>query len=133
MVAFQWTPKVNAAAIALAEGYTQVEAAAMAGVSDRTLRRWLAQPEFAVEVDKLTLITGIARKAERVKLAKRVIRTIGETTEKDLLDWLKYIELATDGLKIGLSPELTELATLLRDAGILAGIRPRGTSGPSEG
>jgi hypothetical protein len=121
MPAFQWTQKATNAALALADGRTQQEAADISGVNERTIRRWLTLPEFSHEVDRLALITTLARKAQRVMLAKRMIRRIGETTEKDLLDWLKYIELATEGIKIGVTPELAALAAVLRDAGRLAG------------
>jgi transposase len=117
MSAFQWTEKATNAALALADGRTQEEVADIAGVTDRTIRRWLALPEFGEEVDRLTLITGIARKAERLKIAKRMTRRLENFTEKDLLDWLKYAQSETEGIRLGLAPEL---AALLKNAGLLA-------------
>src|SRR4030095_1696035 len=118
MGAFQWTKKAEAAALALANGETREQAALIAQIAESTLYRWLQIPEFSEEVDNLTLITGIARKAERVRIAKRIARRLDETTEKDLLDWLKYVQSATEGIRLGLAPEL---AALLKNAGLLAG------------
>lgn len=114
---FQWTQKATNAALALADGRTQQEAADIAGVNERTVRRWLHLPEFSTEVDRLTLITGIARKAERLKIAKRMARQLNDVTEKDLLDWLKYAQSETEGIRIGFA---AELATILKNAGLLA-------------
>lgn len=103
MSAFQWTEKATNAALALADGRTQQEAADISGVNGRTIRRWLNIPEFSEEVDRLTFLTGIATKAERIRLAKQMIRKLGVQTEKDLLDWLKYAQGETDGVKLDLA------------------------------
>lgn len=91
----------------LAEGYTQAEAAAAANVAERTVQRWVADPEFSAEVDRLTHMTGIAMRAERLRIVMRVVRekTKGGVaiTEKDLLDWLKYAQGETDGVKLDLA------------------------------
>lgn len=109
--AFKWGQKQEKAALALAEGKTQQEAAEIADVTDRTIRNWLAEPEFAEEVDRLTFLTGVAHKAERLRLAKRVVRQLNIRTEKDLLDWLKYIQGETDGVKLDLSELLSAVTT----------------------
>lgn len=103
MAGFRWTKKATDAAIALANGETREQAAATAGIGERTLYRWLEEAEFAEEVDRLTFLTGIAAKAERVRLAKQVVAKIGFRTEKDLLDWLKYVQSETDGIKLDLA------------------------------
>jgi predicted transcriptional regulator len=111
---FVWSPAREAAAFALAEGKTQREAAAEAEVTDRTIRLWLREPEFAAEVDRLSLMVGVASRAERLRLAQRVIRQ--KTTEDgklesraDVLDWLKFAQSETDGIKL----DLAKLATAL--------------------
>lgn len=104
---FRWTKKAEAAAIALANGETREHTAFISGASETTLWRWLQIPEFAEEVDRLTFLTGIANKAERLRLAKRIIGQIGVHTEKDLLDWLKYAQGETDGVKLDMG-ELLE-------------------------
>lgn len=91
----------------LAKGYTRAEAAENAGVTDRTVYRWLDEPEFNQEVDRLTHMIGIASRAERLRIANRVIRQYVKDgtdikTDKDLLDWLKYSQGETDGVKLDL-------------------------------
>lgn len=106
--AFRWTPARATAALALASGKTRKEAAEEAEVTDRSIYLWLQEPEFSAEVDRLSLMVGIASRAERLRIAKRVVRqmvkddeTIG--TEKDLLDWLKFAQSETDGVKLDLA------------------------------
>lgn len=105
--AFGWDEKTSAAAVGLAEGKTQQEVAAEIGVTDRTIRNWLAETEFALEVDRLSLMVGIASRAERLRLAQRVVRQKSEggmiVTFKDLLEWLKYAQSETDGIKLDLA------------------------------
>ena len=83
----------------------------MAEIGERTLYRWLNDPEFSQEVDRLTFLTGIATKSERIRTAKRIIRQMMETTEKDLLDWLKYAQGETDGIKLDLTELLAAVTT----------------------
>lgn len=105
--AFEWDEKRSAAALALAEGKTQKEAAKVAEVTDRTIRIWLQHPDFSAEVDRLTLMTGISSRAERLRIAKRVVHQLSSQqlirTEKDLLDWLKFAQSETDGIKLDLA------------------------------
>ncbi len=76
---FDWTPKREKAAIALANGHTQKEIADSAEVNEKTIRRWLAEPEFIEEVDRLSLMTDIAARAERLRIAKRIIRQLQDS------------------------------------------------------
>lgn len=121
MAAFRWTKKAEQAAIALANGSTREDAAAIASIGERTLYNWLNLPEFSEEVDRLTFLTGIANKAERVRLAKRVITNLGITTEKDLLDWLRYVQSETTGIKLDFADLLAAVAA---HGGEVAGSRP---------
>lgn len=105
--AFEWTKERTKAALALAEGYTQQDTAKEIGVTDRTIRNWLADETFAAEVDRLSLMIATASRAERLRITNRVIRAkikdgIPET-EKDLLEWLKFAQSETDGIKLDLS------------------------------
>lgn len=64
--------------------------------------------EFSAEVDRLSLMVGIASRAERLRIAKRVIRQMVRDdnyvwTEKDLLDWLKFAQGETDGVKLDMA------------------------------
>lgn len=91
----------------LAQGYTRKEVAKEADVSERTIYRWLDDVEFSAEVDRLSLMLGVAARAERLRIAQRAIRAkVREDkidTEKDLLDWLKYAQSETDGVKLDLA------------------------------
>ena len=113
--AFEWTEERNKAAIALAEGRTQQDIAAELGITDRTIRNWLDCQEFSEEVDRLSLMVGVASRAERLRLANRLIRQklSGNQidTEKDVLDWLKFAQSETDGVKL----DLSKLAALTQD------------------
>lgn len=118
---FQWTRKRVLAAFSLAEGLDVNETAKQAGISERTLYRWRHDNQFAAEVDRLTLMLGIALKAERIRIAKRAVRQMvkeefdiktGEAktvvfTSRDLLDWLKYVQSETEGIKLDLTNLLT--------------------------
>lgn len=114
--AFKWTAAKERAAFALADGLTQADAAREAEVTDRTIRLWLQEPEFSAEVDRLTLMTGIATRAARLRFAKRIIEKLGTNTDKDILDWLKFAQSETDGIKL----ELTQLAAVGADDPSLA-------------
>lgn len=70
---FNWTDEASNAAIALAEGKTRQQVATEVGVAERTVYRWLTDLEFATEVDRLSLMVGIASRAERLRIAQRVI------------------------------------------------------------
>lgn len=105
---FEWNEKRNAAAIALAEGRTQQEIADTLEIERKTLWNWLQVPEFAAEVDRLSVMINISSRAERLRIAMRVARQkVKEDgsvqTEKDLLEWLKFAQSETDGVKLDLS------------------------------
>lgn len=125
---FRWTKKAEDAAIALANGETRERAAVIAEVSEITLYRWLRLPEFAEEVDRLTFMTGVANKADRLRMAKRVISSIGIVTEKDLLDWLKYVMVETDGVKLDIAGILAAVAA---NGDEVAAGRPNGIRQPA--
>lgn len=94
----------------------------MAGVAERTVRRWLDVPEFSEEVDRLSLMIEVASRAYRLRIVNRVIRQMvreGEVipTAKDILDWLKYAQGETDGVKLGLADEIRKLLDERHDEG----------------
>lgn len=108
MAAFKWTSKATTAAIALAEGLTRKNAADRAAIGERTLYTWLADSEFSAEVDRLSLMVGIASRAERLRIAQRAVRQMTQesghvVTERDILDWLKFAQSETDGIKLDLA------------------------------
>lgn len=108
MSVFQWTPEKSEAALLLAEGYTYKQVGGEIGKTEKTIYRWMLDIEFSCEVDRLSLMCGIASRAERLRLAKRVIRQHIDKenlvcTEKDVLDWLKFAQSETDGIKLNLA------------------------------
>lgn len=131
MSGFRWNKAKTAAAIALADGETVEKAATLSGVDPRTVYRWKADIEFSCEVDRLTLMMGVAAKAERLRLAKRVINQKTKDketirTEKDLLDWIKYAQSETDGVKLDLTGLL---ASFTSDDAPMAGSGSEGVHG----
>lgn len=127
---FDWNEKTCEAATLLAQGYTNLEVAEIVGISDRTINRWRADIEFSTEVDRLTLMIGVSARAERLRIAQRVARQSTQSgivaTEKDLLDWLKFAQSETDGIKLDLA---ALAATFAEDETSMAGARPAGDGG----
>lgn len=108
MADFKWDKKKSDAAIALANGYTRREVSNEYAIPERTLYNWLAQTEFEAEVDRLSLMVGIASRAARLRIAQRVSRLRTDEnelpiTKADLLDWLKFAQSETDGIKLDLA------------------------------
>ena len=104
---WEWTEQRCQAAIKLASGYTWQATADEVGVDKRTITNWMQRNEFAAEVDRLSLMVDVASRAERLRIAMRAIRQkVGEDgaidTEKDVLDWLKFAQGETDGVKLDL-------------------------------
>ena len=115
MSPFEWTPKRCEAVLLLAEGYSSEEVASRVNVSERTIWRWKADIEFSAELDRLSLMVGIASKAERLRIAKRMIRLLTQKqmpTHKDILEWLKYAQGETDGVKLDLTSIIDSLQSV---------------------
>jgi hypothetical protein len=105
---FHWSSKRHKAALALAEGQSQQAVAEATGVCRKTICNWLCVTEFAAEVDRLSCMIDIASRAERLRMVMRVVRQKVRAdgtpdTEKDLLDWLKFAQSETTGIKLGYS------------------------------
>lgn len=111
-MAFTWNAQRSRAAELLALGYSQVDVSEEVGVTTRTIRNWLSDPEFDEEVMRLTHIRGVALRAERLKTINRVVRELldrEEVTQRDLLDWLKFAQSETDGAKLNLTQRLLDV------------------------
>jgi|GEM_PF-5716308 len=120
MSAFKWTKWKSDAAISLAEGHTIKEVAKQIKKNERTVYRLKADMEFTQEVDRLSLMIGVASRAERLRIAQRVARQLVDKkgivlTEKDLLDWLKFAQSETDGIKLDLT-SLVETSSPVADS-----------------
>ncbi len=125
---FEWTPQRSQAAVLLAQGFTINETAKEIGVNEKTIDRWKEDIEFSVEVDRLTLMLDVAGRAERLRIAKRQVRRLlrkKNPSRKDLLDWLKYAQSETDGIKLNLTAELA--TAVAKDGSPVAGSGPEGT------
>jgi len=110
---FIWDERRTKAALMLATGQAKTTVSEQLEIDRVTLYHWLEHPDFAAEVDRLSLMMHISSRAERLRVAMRVARSKGmdeeiPQTEKDLLDWLKFAQSETDGAKIDLS-KLAEL------------------------
>lgn len=114
MSVYKWTDEKVEAAMMLAEGYTYKQVSEQIGKSDRTIYRWMFDTEFSAEVDRLSLMVGIASKAERLRLAKRIVRAKSTSdimaSDKDLLDWLKFAQSETDGANLNLAGLFTSIS-----------------------
>lgn len=103
---FCWNEQRSQAAVLLASGATRDEAADEVQVHRQTIFNWLKHPDFAAEIDRLSLMIGIASRAERLRLAMRVIKTKMKDgvlqSDKDALEWLKFAQSETDGVKLDL-------------------------------
>jgi transposase-like protein len=93
-ITFPWDDKSVKACLLLAEGYTNAEVARQCGVNETTIARWTDEPEFATEVDTVTLMRGAAISAWRMRFIKRAIRQSlakdGKIrTRRDVLEWVK--------------------------------------------
>lgn len=109
-----WDKTRSEAAGLLALGYPKTHVADEVGVSRNTIYAWLDDPEFAGEVDRLSLMTGVANRSERIRMAMRVIRSKTNDqgvplSEKDVLEWLKFAQSETHGARL----DFGKLAELL--------------------
>ena len=131
---WKWDRKKVDAAILLAQGYLIKETAKTVGVSIKSITRWKQDDIFGAEVDRLSLMMGIASRAERLRIAQRVVREKMKDekieTDKDLLDWLKFSQSETDGIKLDLTT-LLDHATPVAGSGS-DGVHPKAKDGKSE-
>ena len=71
---FHWSSKRQKAALALAEGQSQQAVAEAIGVCRKTICNRLCVTLFVAEVDRLSCMIDVASRAERLRLAMRVVR-----------------------------------------------------------
>ena len=129
------------AAHVLGEGYRCADAAKAAGVNIRTIFNWKHEPEFMQLVDTVTLTTGIADKGERIREAKAIVRELKAwrrekgkaVSEKDVLDWLKYIRDEQEGLRLFSDVQLEQFANAIVNAGTGSAVDATGGQGEADG
>ena len=86
------------ACVLLAEGYKVNHVAGECGVSVRTIERLMSRREFAHEVDKVTMMTGIGLASERMCIIKRAVNQAiaSDGTIKTKSDIFECLKLAID-------------------------------------
>jgi hypothetical protein len=126
---FVWTEERTQAAILLGKGYNFSEAGREVGLDRSTVSRWMKNDEFAEAVDKLSLMHGLASKAERMRIMQRAVREFVSEDKIDvsgftLLDLIKEARMQMEGVRIGI---LNELTALEEEAGSMAGSGSEGS------
>lgn len=113
---WQWDDRKSLAARLLGEGHTIVEVARILRLNRKTIDRWLDRVEFAQEVDRLSCMVDVAGRAFRLRVAMRAIRKKIKgsqvRTRADVLNWLKYAQSETDGIKLDLTSLLESHASV---------------------
>lgn len=124
---FQWTRNRVKAAELLAEGQTNKQVADEIKVTERTIYNWKQETVFAQEVDRLTLTRDVANRAERVRIARRMLLKKAASgaledleSSKDPIDILKFIQSETNGAIFSV-PELEQLAAIIAGTPPVAG------------
>jgi hypothetical protein len=96
--------KPSYAALALAEGQSQQAVAEAIGVCRKTICNWLCVTQFAAEIDRLSCMIDVASRAERLRIAMRAVKSKTKDgipqSDKDVLDWLKFAQSETTGIKL---------------------------------
>ena len=99
MSKFVWNETKLLACEAIARNENREQIAVRLGIADRTVRRWQEHPDFQLKISKIILEIDITQKSERIKIAKAVIEkkikaakdSDEDVSDKDLLEWLKYV------------------------------------------
>jgi transposase-like protein len=107
-----WSEQQSHAAVMLAEGYAKSEVAREVDVHPSTITRWTQNEDFAEEVDRLSLIYGLASRAERMRQIKRAAREFERDGKLDVsgftyLDLLKEARIQTEGVRLDILSILT--------------------------
>jgi hypothetical protein len=114
---FKWSRKRERAALLLAKGYGPTDVSKDVKVNRTTIYRWLDNPIFYAEVNTLAHMVDISNRGERLRIAMQVVRSRTENqqypmTKADLLDWLKFAQSETDGVKLDLTAVLAAGASM---------------------
>jgi transposase len=102
-------PRRERAALLLASGHTQQQAAAEVGVSERTVREWLTDPRFVECVAALQAQLF----SEAVGRLARVAGKAAQTLER-------LLDSANDNVSLGAAKAVLEVGPRLKEAVVLA-------------
>lgn len=112
---FEWDDTRDRAAIMLAEARPKKEIYEELGINRGTLYLWEKNEEFSREVDRLSLMYGVASKAHRQRLINKAIQQyIDENGKIDLtgvtfLDLLKEARMQTEGLRLDIFNQIAAI------------------------
>lgn len=124
-----WSGLASEIVVHLAAGLSDTETAKLLDTNRMAIWRLRQIPEFMEELDRLTMMTGAAQRAERMRTVKRIIarlerqalesNKIGDT----LLDYLKFAQSETDGATLNL--DLNKFfAAISADGSAVARVKP---------
>ena len=99
----------TAAALALASGLTQTEAAKKVGIGERTLRRWLKQDDFRQTV--------AAAKAEMVS---RAVAMLADASTEAATTLRRLLQADSESVRLNAAKAIIELGIKLRESEELA-------------
>ena len=99
----------TAAALALASGLTQTEAAKKVGIGERTLRRWLKQDDFRQTV--------AAAKAEMVS---RAVAMLADASTEAAATLRRLLQADSESVRLNAAKAVIELGIKLRESEELA-------------
>lgn len=102
--------EMEPAILKLAQGYTIKEAAEAAEVTERTVYNWKKIEKFNAEVDRLSVMVGLASKAERTRTLMQMARQKmnketgeWELDDTSLMDILKEMRMQIEGTRIDIT------------------------------
>ena len=128
---FNWTDDRTIAAVKTAEGWGKAAIEAEYGISGSTIWHWEQYDEYSKEVDKLSLMYGMASRAYRVRLLNKAIRQkIDESGNIDLdgvsfIDLIKEARMQTEGVRLDILSQI--IAAIPAEAGLVDGPGPGGS------
>ena len=73
---YEWTDVKEKCAIKLAMGMKKTDIARQLSISRQSIYSWLEDVEFAQEVDRLSVMYGLASKAERMRIINAAARQL---------------------------------------------------------
>jgi len=124
---FQWTQAQSDAAVMLATGTPKKHIIEQLGIARTTLWNWEQNPVFSIEVDKLSLMHGLASKAYRMRMIQEAVKSFKNkddswnTTGTTLLEWIKEARMQMEGVSLNI---VSQLATFIEQTGLVDGAGP---------
>ena len=99
----------TAAALALASGLTQTEAAKKVGIGERTLRRWLKQDDFRQSVA-----------AAKREMVSRAVAMLADASTEAATTLRQLLQADSESVRLNAAKAIIELGIKLRESEELA-------------